>query len=102
MTYIDPKIYNRQNLSKEDHKICDLIYDFCDTLIDNTEIEETFDNDTILDQIKNDVIKEFCVKLRERLGYDLQDMVISMIECYPEDVKISEIEHPETYFYKGK
>lgn len=101
MTYFGPKIYNRQNLLEKDRKICDMIRDFCNHLIDYTETDEMSDNGTILDQLQNDIIADFCERLRERLGYHLQDIVVGIIDDYPEDMEISEIDNPDTYYYKG-
>lgn len=96
MSYFDPKIYNIQNLKKEDQKEInfwrELVHNEAENFIFDAEISRKTENDTlkkihaeITDQIMTDFLKNF--------EYKVVDVIVSMIDGYSDDVKV--IERPK-------
>lgn len=98
MTYFNPKIFCKQNLKEKDKKEIDFWAEQIENLIDFTMAAETEEDPTKLDEIKNDIIEQFCQELKVQLGYSLQDVVVNMINSYEEPVE--EVEEPDTYLFK--
>jgi len=104
VSYFNPKIYNRENLKKDDVFMLDswqeLINNTIDNAVNNQEIEGDLGLGDTLNNIKNEIIKNFCESLKTDFGYRLQDVVVSLIDGYGEDVE--EREEFTTYYYDNE
>lgn len=103
MSYYNPKIFNKQNLKAEDRQELDFwngeFLNCVEFSKDEYELRNC-DDIPLIEELKKQIIDDFCVFLKTQWGYTLQENVVSIIDNYEEDVE--EIENPETYFYEGE
>lgn len=101
MTYFNPEIYCKQNLTEKDlnrleafkREVEEIFY------LALEDYEESLKGDTI-DQMKVEIVKSFGETFKERLGDRCQDYLVAAIETYEGDVR--EVKDPETFFYEGE
>lgn len=103
MSYYNPKVYNKQNLKEADRKELDYYYEKIFACIDNV-VEDHYEYSNIeeLKKVEQNVIHKFCEELKDYIGYDWQEDVVSIIDEYEDEYEIQEVENPETYHYKGE
>ena len=100
MSYYNPKIYNKENLSESDRRELDFWHDRIHEVIEQCR-DETLSEGTgskTLDVIINEVIETFCENLRIDFGLSLHDLTVSIIDSYEQEV--TEQKHPSTYLYE--
>ena len=98
MTYFNPKIYCKENLSESDKKDLDFYEQIFINVIENAKFEAEIPSEIeAFDNIRTEIIENFCRDLRVRLGFDLQELVVGIIDGYDHDV--DEVENPTTYHY---
>lgn len=98
MSYFDPEIYNKQNLKPEDRSELDFVQSMINDVIDSAlssyvwceEIES-------LKILKKQIAENFSEHLKEKFGYSLNDICVSIIDGYEDDVQ--KVEDYETYLY---
>lgn len=71
------------------------------SVIDNAyfDVKCEYDDGGIEGKIRLELCKKFCDRLKERLGYTMQNNVVSIIDGYDENEHIREFGNPETFFY---
>lgn len=86
MTYFNPRIYNYHNLNDEDRYVVNaMIY-----LVESLECAEAdceyYDDETILDKIKSEIVVETLQEAQERLKNDIIEYMVTRIDEYEDDV----------------
>lgn len=101
MSYFNPKIYNKQNLKEDDLSELSYWETVFKNLIDDTQFAEKVSTGSqILDNIKDEIIADFCEGLKIALGHNLQQQAVAIIDNYSEDVP--EREEFETFLYDAE
>lgn len=101
MTYFNPEIYCKQNLKDEDREKLEYYQEIFESVIENSvDTYETITRCGIesLDKLVMDVVKDFVEELKAELGITLQELAVSIIDHYEEDVE--PVEDYETFYYQ--
>lgn len=101
MTYFNPEIYCKQNLKEEDRKKLEFYQGIFESVIENSaDNYETMTGCGIesLDKLVMDVVNNFVEELKVELGITLQELAVSIIDHYEEDVE--PVEDYETFYYQ--
>lgn len=93
MTYFDPHIYCKQNLKDKDREELEYWQTVFENVIESASFE--IGDESILAQIRKEIIDDFCKELKKELSYAMQDNLVGCIDGYEDEVK--EVEEPETF-----
>lgn len=100
MSYFDPRIYNKQNLTEKDRREMDF---WNEEVINTVEyVEDEYLSGIELESVRNlaaPFIHEFCKELLDDWGTEMHTITTSTIDNYDYDVE--PIEDYETYLYEG-
>lgn len=101
MTYFDPEIYCKQNLKEKDRKELEFYQERFESVIENSaDNYEAMTGTGIksVDKLVMDVVNNFVEELKVELGITLQELAVSIIDHYEEDVE--PVEDYETFYYQ--
>ena len=80
MTYFNPRINNYHNLKKRDKNVVDGMVYLIDSL-ENIEADYvSYEDETTLGKIRNEIAIETLKEAQERLKLDIVEFMVSMIE----------------------
>ena len=98
MSYFDPQVYNKQNLKEKDRSELDYYYNQVMQDIDDClSVYESDAEDSTMEKMEYEIAKDFCDELKTAIGCSFQEVCVSIIDNYDEEVRLQE--HPETYYY---
>lgn len=88
MSHYDEKYYNIENLHEEDRHEMEYWHDMIESSIEAATVQyvDTFDNSTILGKVRQETTEEFAKVLREAVNWAFQEITVSTIDEYDEDV----------------
>lgn len=101
MTYFNPEIYCKQNLKEKDREELEFYQERFESVIENAvDTYETMTESGIesVDKLVMDVVNNFVEELKVELGITLQELAVSVIDHYEEDV--DPVEDYETFYYQ--
>lgn len=103
MTYINPKIYNKQNLKPTDKFELDFWKDNFENAVSNAQfnIELEMAGIPAIGDIVKDVVEAYNTELRTAFYGKLQEVLVSIIDGYDDD-DIKEYEEWETYDFEAE
>lgn len=89
MTYFNPKVYNRENLKEKDKHELDFYFRMVMNAIYNAEFDSkvTYELSPTLKKIKGELIEEFAKEVKEQIAITWDEIVVTMIDEYEEDVE---------------
>ena len=96
MTYFNPRIFNYQNLNKQDKIIVNWLIYLVESL-ENMEYDYSDDEDcTTLEKVKNEIAIETLHEAQDRLKSDIVDFMVSSIDEY--EGVVNDV-NTDDYFY---
>lgn len=99
--FANPTIYNRENLKPEDRKELDFWFNEIITEIIVT-LEEHPTGVSALDDLISDIQKDYAHDLIYNFGVNIDEVMVSLIDGYPEDVPCEAVEEFTTYTMKAE
>ena len=104
MTYFNPRIYNKQNLKEKDRKELEYYNNMFLNVIDSalTDEHDEYDDGSIAGKIRLEFCEQFCDRLKTKLGYAMQDIVVSIIDGYKDDHEVKKIDDYETFLQRER
>ena len=102
MSYFNPKVYNRENLTDADRRELDYWHDVFMSTVDGA-LDSYVENDEdceALHELKKSIVEHFCEELKLDFGCTIQENAVSVIDGYEHDVP--ELENYTTYYYDNE
>lgn len=102
MSYFNPKVYNRENLTDADRRELDYWHDVFMSTIDGAlcSYVENDEDCEALYELKKSIVEHFCEELKLDFGCAMQEHAVSVIDDYEHDVP--EHETYTTYYYDNE
>ena len=97
----DPSVYNRENLKPEDRKELDFWFDEIITEIIAT-LDEHPTGVSALDDLIGDIQRDYAHELIYNIGVNIDEVMVSIIDNYPDDVPCETVEDFTRYALKAE
>lgn len=99
MTWFNPKIYNRENLTKEARSEMDY---WCKTVVNNVlnakfNFCEDGTGSETFDKMRSEIVDNFCQYLILQIAHTFNDNIVASIEADNHDKDVEEVENPTSY-----
>ena len=79
-----PEGYKKEELNEKDKSFVNGMEHLCaeiDSIVDNYDL----DDDSLIDKMKAEIIKDFVEHLKICLGIEIDEVIVSMLDGYPEE-----------------